>query len=105
MKKILILFIILGGLAYIYTNNLPYLLAKSWRMKASSQMIQCTFYIVTYMRHTSNLENAVIFASNYIDPPLALDLKRVIWLLESGVYSNISDAMEDYLKNYEDTKI
>jgi len=95
--------LILGILGFVYLRNLPFLFAKSWRMKASSQMIQATFYIVTYMRHTSNLENAVIFASQYTEPPLSLDLKRVIWELETGDYSNIVDAMEDYLYLYRDT--
>ena len=43
-------------------QRLPYYLANSWRMKASNQMVLCTFYLVTYMRHTSNLELAVDFA-------------------------------------------
>ncbi|MCX6707168.1 MAG: hypothetical protein NT001_03430, partial [Candidatus Woesearchaeota archaeon] len=48
-------FLIAGVAAYIPLNRLPMLFANSWRMKASNQMVLCVFYIVTYMRHTSNL--------------------------------------------------
>ena len=53
-------------LRIIPLQKLPYYLANSWRMKASNQMVLCVFYVVTYMRHTSNLENAIDFASHYI---------------------------------------
>src|SRR5574341_594755 len=88
-------FSMLVGLAGIFLlQNVPFFLANQWRMKASNQMVLCVFYVVTYMRHTSNLENAIEFASEHLAPPLSLDLRKVIWDVESGKYENIKDSLE-----------
>ncbi|MBW2998054.1 hypothetical protein KY321_00815, partial [Candidatus Woesearchaeota archaeon] len=34
----------------------PKFLAASWRSKTTNQMVLCVFYLVAYLRHTSNLE-------------------------------------------------
>jgi len=46
-------------------------------------MVLCIFYVVTYMRHTSNLELAVEFASQHLSAPLNLDLRKVLWDVET----------------------
>ena len=95
------LFFILVGLAGLYAlGKLPKYLADIWRMKTSNQMVLCIFYVVTYMRHTSNLELAIEFASEHLTPPLSLDLRKVIWGVESGVYENIKESLEAYLATW-----
>src|SRR3989338_1906303 len=64
-------------------GNIPIYLANTWRLKTSNQMVLCSFYVVTYMRHTSNLENAIGFASEHLGHPLSLDLKKVLWDVET----------------------
>src|SRR3989344_558338 len=49
-------------------NRVPLFMAENWRLKASNQMVLCIFYVVTYMRHTSNMEKAVEFASDHLSP-------------------------------------
>lgn len=93
---------ILGVLAYTPAKNLPYILATSWRMKASNQMVICVFYMVTYMRHTSNLENAVKFASDHIEYPLSLDFKKIIWNVETEKFASIRDSIENYLNRWKE---
>ncbi len=94
-------FAMLVGLAGIFLlQNVPLFLANQWRMKASNQMVLCIFYVVTYMRHTSNLENAIEFASEHLAPPLSLDLRKVIWDVESGRFENIKDSLETYLAGW-----
>ncbi len=94
-----IMFFLIAGLAvYAPLNKLPMFIANSWRMKASNQMVLCIFYMVTYMRHTSNLELAVRFASDHLAPPLSLDLKKVIWDVETEKFESIKESMDDYLK-------
>ena len=58
-------------------------MASTWRMKASNQMVQSIFYIVTYMRHTSNLERAIEFAANHLEAPLSLDFRKILWDVET----------------------
>jgi hypothetical protein len=81
-------------------SNLPSLIANNWRMKSSNQMVLCIFYIVTYMRHTSNLENAVNFASEYLSPPLSLDMKKVLWDVETQKFESIKDSLDVYLETW-----
>ncbi len=80
--------------------KLPEFIASGWRMKASNQMVLCIFYVVTYMRHTSNLERAVDFAAEHLSPPLALDLKRLLWEVETEKYENVKEALDSYLETW-----
>lgn len=91
----------LGGLALIYPfQRLPDFLANNWRLKSSNQMVQCIFYVVTYMRHTSNLERAIEFASDHLTPPLSLDLKKVLWDVETGEFDTIKESLDRYLETW-----
>ena len=68
--------LIIAGAVMYPLQTMPEFYANKWRLDASSEMVLCIFYIVTYMRHTSNLENALKFASDHLTGPLALDLKK-----------------------------
>ncbi len=102
---IMFLGIIFGLVVFNYFNSMPAKLAQSWRLKASSQMVPCILYIVVYMRHTSNLERAILFASEHLPAPLALDLKKIFWDVEIGKYATIKQSLDAYLetwRNYAD---
>jgi hypothetical protein len=81
-------------------QKLPIFLANSWRMKASNQMVLCIFYVVTYMRHTSNLERAISFSADHLAPPLSMDLKKVLWDVESEKFSSLKESLDDYLQSW-----
>ncbi len=83
--------------AIIPLGRIPYFIANAWRMRASNQMVLCIFYIVTYMRHTSNLELAIDFAAEHLDAPLSLDMKKIIWNLETEKYGSLKESLEAYL--------
>ncbi len=88
---------------FYYFYSMPFRLANKWRLKASSQMVPCILYIVAYMKHTSNLERAIQFASEHLSEPLSLDLKKVFWDIETGKFSNIQDSLENYLQKWGET--
>jgi Flp pilus assembly protein TadB len=92
---------LLGGLVLmIPLQKLPFYFADAWRLKASNQMVLSIFYIVTYMRHTSNLEKAIDFAADHLAPPLSLDLKKVIWDIETGKFSGVKESLDHYLETW-----
>ena len=96
-----ILFFILAGAVVIFPlQKMPEFLANSWRLKASNQMVLCIFYIVTYMRHTSNLELAINFAAEHLTPPLSLDFKKILWNVETSKYESIKEALDHYLETW-----
>ncbi len=78
----------------------PEFIANNWRLKASNQMVLSIFYTVTYMRHTSNLEKAIEFASKHLSPPLSLDLKKILWDVETQKYSSVKESLDAYLETW-----
>ncbi|MFH1209163.1 MAG: hypothetical protein V1663_00015 [archaeon] len=96
------LFLLVGGLLIKPLGNIPNYLAARWRLKASNQMVVCILYIVMYMRHTSNLENALRFATEHIGDPLALDLRKVFWDVENGKYPTMKESLDNYLAGWRD---
>ena len=97
---IFMLLLFVSFFLFYYLNSMPKRLAQRWRLKASSQMVPCILYIVVYMRHTSNLERAIGFASDHLQPPLSLDLKKVFWDVETGKYSTIKESLDSYLETW-----
>ncbi len=83
-------------------RSYPEFAAQQWRLKSSSQMVQCVFYVVTYMRHTSNLEHAIDLASEHLNPPLSIDLKKILWDVEMNHYSTIKESLDVYLEQWKE---
>ncbi len=97
---LLFLLLIFSVFLYYFTSSLPERIAVSWRLKASSQMVPAILYIVIYMKHTSNLEKAISFAAEHLEPPLALDFKKIFWDVEVGKYSTIKESVDAYLESW-----
>ncbi len=95
-----IYFMLMGVILIFLFRKLPHFMANSWRLKASNQMVQCIFYVVTYMRHTSNLENAIQFAAEHLSAPLSIDLRKVLWDVETGKYDTIKMSLDAYLESW-----
>ena len=98
-----IFFFFVVGLTLIFPfTKLPEYIANSIRLQASNQMVLCVFYVVTYMRHTSNLELAIDFAAQHLAPPLSLDLRKVLWNVETGQYESVKESLEVYLETWKE---
>ena len=72
---------------------MPARLAVRWRLKAGSQMVPAILYTVIYMKHTSNLERAIDFVSRHVDAPLSLDLKKVLWDVETQKFESVKESL------------
>jgi hypothetical protein len=97
---LLFLFFLTAGFLFYYFYSYPQRLANQWRLRAGSQFVPCVLYTVVYMKHTSNLERAIRFASMHLEPPLSLDLKKVFWDVETGKYSTIKESLDNYLETW-----
>lgn len=96
-----VLLFVIGAASMIKPlGKAPDFIANNWRLKASNQMVLSIFYVVTYMRHTSNLEKAIEFASQHLAPPLSLDLKKVLWDVETEKYSSVKESLDMYLDTW-----
>ena len=52
------------------------------------------------MRHTSNLELGIKFASDHIGAPLSLDMKKILWDVETNKFENVKESLEEYLNGW-----
>ena len=95
------LLFIFGGLLLIKPlSKLPHYFANKWRLEVSNQMVLCILYVVMYMRHTSNLEHAIRFAAEHVGGPLSLDLKKIMWDIETETHFTIKESLDTYLEKW-----
>ncbi|MEK6824934.1 MAG: hypothetical protein AABY02_03705, partial [Nanoarchaeota archaeon] len=103
-QKLQLVFFVLGLIAsvflFYYVYSIPRRLANIWRLKASAQMVPAILYVVVYMKHTSNLEKAIEFASQHLDAPLALDFRKIFWDVEVGRFSSVKQSLDHYLESW-----
>jgi len=92
--------ILIGVAAYFYFKKYPTFQAQKWRMDAGSQMVMSVFYVVTYMRHTPNMELAVDFAAEHLAPPLSLDFKKILWDVETEKCESVKESLDNYLETW-----
>ncbi|MFH1133210.1 MAG: hypothetical protein V1735_01840 [Nanoarchaeota archaeon] len=97
-----VFFLISGVIMIPILGRMPSYFANNWRLEASNQMVMSIFYVVTYMRHTSNLESAMDFASEHLTGPLALDFKKILWDTETEKFSSVKEALDSYLETWRD---
>lgn len=98
-----VVFFLIGGLVLVPAlQKLPSFMANTWRMKTSNQMVQAIFYMVTYMRHTSNIERAIEFAADHLEPPLSLDFRKILWDVETQKFGTVRDAANAYLDKWKE---
>jgi len=102
----MVLFIFLGLVAsvflFYYTYTMPSRLAHKWRLQASAQMVPAVLYVVVYMKHTSNIERAIAFASQHLEGALALDFKKIFYDVEIGKFPTVKESLENYLQEWRD---
>ena len=94
--------LIASGFVFYYAYSMPKRLANAWRLKASSQMVPAILYTVVYMKHTSNLERAIRFASEHLEGNLALDFKKIFYDVEVGKFTTIKQALDGYFEGWRD---
>jgi len=92
--------VVIGFSLMFIFQKLPFFFANNWRLNASNQMVLSVFYVVTYMRHTSNLENALNFASEHLTGTLSLDFKKIVWDIETENYNTITESLDNYLESW-----
>lgn len=88
-------FIILALTAY-YLYNYPFFRVRIIRAKASTEIVLAVLYMAVSLREIPNLENAVVFAASNLTGPLARDLKRMIWKIETQQFTSIEPAIDEF---------
>lgn len=97
---ITLLFLPVSFYGYIYISTYPDKLAKNKRMEETSEMVLSILYIVTYMRHTPNLEGAIKFAANNLQSQLGNDFKQVLWNVQTKKFRDIYESINNFLLDW-----
>jgi len=87
---------------YLLIINYPILLAERKKILSMQQAIKAILFIVMYMRNNPNLENAIRFAAKYLDYPMNLDFKKIIWDFEVKKFKTFKESLDNYLKRWKD---
>jgi hypothetical protein len=89
------LFIVIGTFWYFY--NYPNARAKSMGIKMSADSVLAILYMIIYMRSSPNMEGAIKFSAQNLEGPLAWDLRKLLWDIETGKYDSADAALVDYV--------
>ncbi|MDD2678579.1 MAG: hypothetical protein PHS81_01720 [Candidatus Nanoarchaeia archaeon] len=95
-----LLFLPLSFYAYIYVGSYPENVFRKKRMEETSEMVLAILYIVTYMRHTPNLEAAIRFAANNLQSQLGNDFKQALWNIQTRKYQDIFESINAFLMDW-----
>ncbi len=95
--------LIFGLIIFYYIKQYPFIYLSRLYMEASGELLLATFFIVIYMRMNPNLEKALEFAAENLKGPLGKDFKKLVWDIENRVYSSAIEALDEYLKKWEET--
>jgi hypothetical protein len=87
---------------YVLIINYPILLAERKKMLSMQQAVKAILFIVMYMRNTPNLENAIRFAAKYLDYPMNLDFRKILWDFEVKKYRTFKESLDKYLEKWKD---
>ncbi|MBU5575024.1 MAG: hypothetical protein QXF15_02430 [Candidatus Aenigmatarchaeota archaeon] len=98
---ILFLFCCVFGLGF-YIYNYPEYQTKVVLMNMSSETVLAILYMIIYMRTNPNLEGALKFAAQNLPGALGLDLKKVVWDIEVGIYSSADIAIASYINKWKE---
>ncbi|MCX6710350.1 MAG: hypothetical protein NTV63_05375 [Candidatus Woesearchaeota archaeon] len=91
-------FIIVTGLFLSYVAyTYPGYVSQIIKIRAQQESLLALLYMTIYMRVNPVLEKAIGFATEHLNGPLGMDLKRIIWLLDSGKVSSIKDAINMHM--------
>jgi hypothetical protein len=93
---------VLGFVAFLCLRDYPARLIKIRQAKASSELILAVLYLVIFMRSTSNLESAVKFVAENLETSLSDDFKKMLWDVDARKYSNIKEALDNYVDKWKD---
>jgi hypothetical protein len=75
-------------------------LTKYYRTKAAAEMSSAIIYMCISLKINANLESAVAFAASNLSGPLGLDMKKILWDLETGELFSIVSGLDELTEKW-----
>ncbi len=88
-----------------YVLTYPAFRAQVIKIQAADESLKVVLYMAMYLELNPNLENAVKFAAEHIEGPLENDLSKMLWDLEFGVYTDVRQALGNYMQLWLDWNV
>jgi len=98
--SMLLMLVMLSAIIFYYLFSYTHFLSIYFRSKASSEMALSVVYMAISLKITQNLESAVAFTASNLSGPLGLDLKKVMWDLETGRLVNVVDGLDELSRKW-----
>ena len=95
---------IVDAMLFYFFYKYPIIYSNMYRMRMKAGFIQAFMYMGVYLRDNPNLEGAIRYASENTSPPVSIELRRLLWELESGQYINLDQALETFLDDWKDDR-
>jgi len=85
---------------FYYLYSMPFTIATSFRIRASSEMVLGIVYMSIAMKVVPNIEYAVKFAATNLTGPLARDLKKIMWDVYTEKFVSVADALDPFMEKW-----
>jgi len=70
------------------------------RIRAANEAASVILYMVSYLSLNPVYDAAIVYAASRCHGPLGNDMKKVIWMVFSGRYTNIKEAISAFSKKW-----
>lgn len=85
---------VLSLVLFYYLYSYTRFLTKYFRAKAAAEMSLAIIYMSISLKVNANLESAVAFAATNLSGPLGLDLRKILWDMETGGLVSVIDGLD-----------
>ncbi|MEM5853168.1 MAG: hypothetical protein QXG39_00950 [Candidatus Aenigmatarchaeota archaeon] len=96
----LFIMLILYSIIFYYLFSYTRFLTKHFRAKAASEMTLAVVYMSISMKTNASLEAAVAFAASNLSGPLGLDLKKILWDMETGRLISVVQGIDELIEKW-----
>jgi Flp pilus assembly protein TadB len=90
-----LMFALLSSIIFYFLFSYTSFLTKYFRAKVASEMTLAIVYMSISLKINASLEAAVAFAASNLSGPLGLDLKKILWDLETGRLLSIIQGLDE----------
>lgn len=98
--QVLFFILFFGAVVFYLLYDYPMHYASVFKIKATSEMALCIFYVSSSMRVTYNFDSSIKFASENLTGPLGYDLREILWGVYSGKYRSIEEGLNEFIDKW-----
>jgi len=95
-----LIFLVFPVLILIHFLTYPRFYAEVVRIRAANEAASIILYMVSYLSLNPVYDAAIVYAASKCHGPLGNDMKKAVWSLFSGKYTNMKEALSAFSKKW-----